>query len=316
MGGRSNPTGAHGSGVFTRAEAVAAGCTDEAIRHALKSRRWVKLLGGLYVPSEVFDAADDARRHTLTVAAWQLRVHRTCVASHESTLRMRKVHLLDVNLLGDDGMAMLTTEHGRNKTYDGARINVARLPADHLRIKPLHGVMSTTEARAVVDIARLRSFRAAVVAADSALHRGLVSRSSLRRVVADCARWPGNSRACDVVEFAEKKTESPAESLSRVMFREQGIEMPEPQEWIAVNGPFADHRVDFLWRQRRVIGEVDGKVKYADRDERWREKRREEALQDLGYEVVRWSYGDALSCGAATAARIRRAFARAERRRG
>jgi very-short-patch-repair endonuclease len=297
--------------VFTRAEAGVAGYSDEAIRYALKSGRWIKLLEGIYVPAETFIGADAARQHALTVAAWQIRLRRPAVASHTSTLRMRNVDLLD-----DGGKATLSTSTGRSKLYDGARIYVAYLHSDHLRHTPIHGVATTTEARAVVDVARTLSFRAGVVAADSAMHLGLVSRASLRRVVSDCGGWPGIRQASNIVEFAEKKTESPAESLSRVMFREQQIEMPECQVWIAINSEFPEHRVDFLWRRLGVIGEVDGKIKYKDQNARWQEKRREEALQDDGYEVVRWSYGDAINDGPATAARIWRAFARAERRRG
>lgn len=73
-------------------------------------------------------------------------------------------------------------------------------------------------------------------------------------------------------------------------------------------------RVDFLWRKRRTIGEADGRGKYAD-DGRslWNEKRREDRLRELGFEVVRWAAAD-LSAPGRLGERVRAAFGRAERR--
>ncbi|HSF26480.1 MAG TPA: hypothetical protein VLC50_03085, partial [Actinomycetes bacterium] len=75
-------------------------------------------------------------------------------------------------------------------------------------------------------------------------------------------------------------------------------------------------RADFLWRAQRVVGEVDGKVKYVGprADSLWREKRRQEAVEDAGFVVVRWGAFE-LATPAALDQRIRRAFEQAARRR-
>src|SRR5439155_22475396 len=131
-----------------------------------------------------------------------------------------------------------------------------------------------------VDVAPTQSFRYAVVAFDHALHEWRVTKQALFTCLADCAEWPGAAAVREVIEFAEAKTESPAESVSRVMFVEQGIEMPEPQVWIAIDGDVPTYRVDFYWRRLRVIGEVDGRIKLAagDPSALWAEKRREDEL--------------------------------------
>lgn len=72
-------------------------------------------------------------------------------------------------------------------------------------------------------------------------------------------------------------------------------------------------RVDFLFREQRLIVEFDGKVKYegADgRDALFREKRREDALRSLGYNVVRLTWRD-LRDPASVERLIRKAFSRA-----
>ena len=84
--------------------------------------------------------------------------------------------------------------------------------------------------------------------------------------------------------------------------------MPAPELQVWVGG----YRVDLLWRAQRVIVECDGRVKYA-RDELWREKRRQEQLERLGFRVVRVLWADVTRGPSETAERIRHALGRASR---
>jgi very-short-patch-repair endonuclease len=49
------------------------------------------------------------------------------------------------------------------------------------------------------------------------------------------------------------------------------------------------YRADFLWREHRVIGEADGMLKYTSIEDVRAEKRREDALRQAGYVLVRWT---------------------------
>jgi hypothetical protein len=115
------------------------------------------------------------------------------------------------------------------------------------------------------------------------------------------------------VTFADRRAESALESLARVWFADAGLPAPDLQTTFChpQNGDFVA-RVDFSWLQHRTVCEVDGRAKY-DRagDVLWREKLREDALRDLGLEVVRGYWLDRSDGGAALAERVRRAFARA-----
>jgi hypothetical protein len=59
-------------------------------------------------------------------------------------------------------------------------------------------------------------------------------------------------------------------------------------------------RCDFGWSGARTVGEFDGRVKYGrlvrpdqrPEDVVWAEKQREDALRDLGWQVVRWTWWD------------------------
>ena len=75
-------------------------------------------------------------------------------------------------------------------------------------------------------------------------------------------------------------------------------------------------------RGQRTLGEFDGRLKYgrmlhgdADlEDVLWQEKCREDALRELGWEIVRWVWAD-LWQPSRLVERIERAFARAASRR-
>jgi hypothetical protein len=50
--------------------------------------------------------------------------------------------------------------------------------------------------------------------------------------------------------------------------------------------------VDLMDEPRGVIIEADGRAKYAAPEDLWREKRREDAVRELGFEVIRFVYAD------------------------
>lgn len=56
-------------------------------------------------------------------------------------------------------------------------------------------------------------------------------------------------------------------------------------------------RVDFAWPRFRVVGEFDGAVKYTGSPEEvarvvMAEKHRQQAIEDAGWRVVRWTWRD------------------------
>ena len=150
----------------------------------------------------------------------------------------------------------------------------------------------STVPRTVIDLARTLDFRSGLVVADSALHQRLTSKQELRDVLAACRRWPGASRAAQVVEFADRLAESPLESLARLVFRDLGLPAPELQVEIRdADGQFIG-RVDFLWRQFRTIAEVDGALKYDDRGRARAQLRRDKLLRAADYEVEHFTWRD------------------------
>jgi hypothetical protein len=110
------------------------------------------------------------------------------------------------------------------------RLHAAELPAEH--VTDILGLPVTTAARTAIDLARALPFRAGVVAADSALHRRLATKDELQSVLATCSRWRGAATAAGVIGFADGRSESPLESIARVVFRDCGLPPPQLQALI------------------------------------------------------------------------------------
>lgn len=152
-------------------------------------------------------------------------------------------------------------------------------PGDHLRV--------TTAIRTAVDIARLDGVRAGVIAMDSLFHgQNSTDQKTIRRqleaTIARLAGKKGIGQARKALEWSSPFSESPYESLMRIILRERGIVVQE-QMWI---GRFV--RPDLLWGQ--LVIEIDGKVKTQEEAEQVARDQldRENWLRKAIYEVARF----------------------------
>ena len=106
-------------------------------------------------------------------------------------------------------------------------------------------------------------------------------------------RWSGVQHAREATGFADRRAESPLESLGRWRFAEHGLPPPDLQAWLG-DDVEAFARVDHHWKAHRTVAEADGALKYARPVDLFEEKRREDRLRDAGYEVVRYTWDEAL----------------------
>ncbi len=111
----------------------------------------------------------------------------------------------------------------------------------------------------------------------------------------------GVRRARIAVERSVELAESVLEVLVFVRCEDLGFAVPELQRpVVGVDG--GSYRVDYAWRDGRILGEADGRSKYfgADRpsgraaeEVLWAEKRREDALRAVCDRFIRVSWDDA-----------------------
>lgn len=164
------------------------------------------------------------------------------------------------------------------------------------------GVLVTPVVDTVLDLAATRPFADAVVVADHALRAGLVTSEGLVSAATEWRGRRGGRRRLVVARFADRRAESPGESLSRARIHELGLPAPELQ--VRLRDPDGViGRVDFWWSSMGLVGEFDGRVKYRAAgvddprrlEERlWAEKLREDRLRRAGARVARWTWSDAL----------------------
>jgi Protein of unknown function (DUF559)/Transcriptional regulator, AbiEi antitoxin len=293
--------------VFTSRRLRAGGRSPTQIRTLVSAGRLVAIGRGVYVTKALASEFADMPhgQHILRAAAAIWLGGPGCVLSHQSAALMH-----EIDLAGDElTHVTMYSRTGRRGLRHGVHRHLESLPEDHVTRR--FGLPVTTAPRTVVDLARTAPFAEAVVAADSALYRGLVSPLELRTVAGECGSR-GSARAARVVEFATGLAESPLESLARVVFDDQGIPPPELQVSIVGDSGFIG-RVDFYWKQYRTIAEVDGALKYADparaRKQLWRDK----ALRQAGYEVVHFDWREITQHPEQVASTLRAAFRRGAR---
>ena len=175
---------------------------------------------------------------------------------------------------------------------------------------------SRVEARTAVDLARITTYEAALVATESALNKELMTLSELREVMEYCKDWPGARNAGRVVAFASPYSESAGETLGRIAFDELGVPAPEQQVLIYDRHGLIG-RCDYFFERHHTVGEFDGKLKYVgenvEDDPLYKEKQREDRLREAGLEVFRIGWAE--SRGKKPSVR-RKAFAAFERAAG
>jgi hypothetical protein len=179
----------------------------------------------------------------------------------------------------------------------GPSATAGRLERAHVRRRDLaveetelwFGVPMTTIPSTIVDVAR-RDPRSGLMAADAALHESVLRPEALDAALQRQARLLGTRRAREVLSLARDLIESPLESLTHLALHDSGLPPPELQRWVR-GADQRRYRVDFLWRDSRLILEADGRAKYTDA-ERWREKRRDLALSRAGLFVARVTWRD------------------------
>ncbi|WP_407444017.1 hypothetical protein [Rhodococcus sp. (in: high G+C Gram-positive bacteria)] len=291
---------------LTRKSLTAAGTSDNDLRNSLRAGTLVLLARGVYLRRTDYDALDEAGRH---------RVHARHVGSHLepgeaiSHVSAAVLHHLDI------WKVPLTRVHVSRPGRSGRvtpHLHAHRTTWGDDDLVDIRGVAVTSVARTVVDLARTLPRDEAVAIGDSALRLHPDTRPHLARVLARARHRTGTTAAASILEFLDGRSESVGESLSRIRMREAGLPVPDLQREVVVRDG-RRYRLDFFWNGLGIVGEFDGNIKYRDRRDLLAEKRREDALRDLGLEVVRWNWAE-LGRFEVVAGRFARAVARARSR--
>lgn len=280
-------------GLIRRQQALTAGMTVRQVDALVRHGEWVVVRRGVYATRARWESLDPyVGRPRLQVWAATLTTTTPHFVSHDSAAyvhdlailaaRPRLVHLTRVGVLGC-------------RTRHGIKHHKAPVGTGQIVFVDDHPVLDIP--RTVADIGREHGVRHGVVAAGSALRRG-IPRSALRAAIEPMRNWPYVTAPRLAVEVADPRCENPGEHLTMLMLSQLGLGFVDPQFGFQDRGRVA--WVDF--RVGRHLIEFDGRHKYqrreaggyADRTPEevvWDEKLRQDWLcgYKLGMSRVVWA---------------------------
>lgn len=222
-----------------------------------------KLSANKYIPIEVWDELKNHEREFL-------RAYSAGAAAQQSVLVGRSAAMVWGlwTLPIDDAPVSLANPGQRppskNQWPQGVEYLWMPLPGMDMQVFTPDGsddtVRLTNRVRTAVDVARLHGVRHGVVAMDSLFYRKNFDeqrqiRLELEATIRRLERKKGIAHARKALEWCSTLSESPYESLARVILRELGV-VAQEQMWI---GRFV--RPDLLWGQ--LVIEINGDVKLA-----------------------------------------------------
>ena len=196
---------------------------------------------------------------------------------------------------------------GPLRTRDDGQVRVLRRCAAALSgddvVRTRTGLLVTSPLRTLVDCAGLLSLDALVCAVDRALHRHLVSEADLRRVVDARARHRGVDRLRAAVVLADRRAESPAESLARLALQPT---MPGfvPQHRLVGPDGRVLARYDLADEALRLAVEADGRAGHAGERMVVKDRRRDRIGERHGWRTERVTWWELRCERAAFVARI------------
>lgn len=269
-------------GVITTRQLMTLGHTRESITGMVRDGAVSRLTRGAYAVGERPAGVDDSvARHRLLGRGAQLLYPDAALAGHSALVA------LDLPVWGADlrRVHLERPIHREVITHDF----VIRPPFDGR--SAAKGVVPV--AVGLVQHCLEHGATPGIVAADAALHGSAVSPVDLEAAAAVVKGWPRSSRVRTMMALVEARSESVGESRLRVGLTVLGVRV-EPQVVIRDEEGRFVARVDFLVKDTKVVIEFDGMVKYREggAEALIAEKRREDELRRLGYQVVRVVWSD------------------------
>jgi len=269
--------------------------SDRQVQQAVRAQELTRVRRGYYVATSAWRALSPDDQAVLLATTTAARLGPAAVLSHTSAALLHGLPVGRLQVLRPH--ATWPSSAGRGATTSVIPHRSRLDPADVVR---LDGVPVTTVARTLFDIARSAEPGIAVAMADTALRRDVVTPSELAAVLAANGSRPGVRGARRILEFADGRSESVGESLTRVLLRRLGLPRPELQSELTSPDGQLVARVDFLFAELGTVLEFDGRVKYekflrrgeSASDVVYREKVREDAIRSLGFGIVRMIWSD------------------------
>jgi very-short-patch-repair endonuclease len=256
-------------GIVTRAQMVAAGLSRHAIAGHVGNGWLVARHRGVYQLGAFGGPFADEMAALLACGPHGVLSHWAAAALFE--LCSRAGRPVDV-----------TITQGRAGRRPGIRVHrPTALPPCDVVLK--HGLMVTTPARTLVDLAASTTRAELERLTEEAQVQRLASPAELLAVIARGTGRPGVRRMRSVVDSIDEPlfTRSEAEKRLRALCRSAALPLPR------MNVKRAGWEVDAVWDVQRLVVEVDGYKFHSTRAKFERDRRKDADLTLAGYRVLR-----------------------------
>lgn len=257
-------------GVITLAQARRAGVSEHAVLRRLRTAHWRRCGPGVYFVEDR-PYTDSAR---IRAAVWSYGTRATAsglAAAWWHGLTKYAPHIVEVTV----------PRNSNGRCHAGSRVRRRDLrPVD---LEEINGLRVTRLALTVVEAAARPGGGVKVM--DSALQRHVELRELWRAHIRNKGRY-GSPAARRLLQAADDGAQSEAERLLIRLLRAAKI-----TGWRA-NYPLAGYRIDVAFPRQKVAIEVDGFASHSSPEDFHKDRKRQNAIALLGWQVLRFTWLD------------------------
>ncbi|MDQ0663414.1 very-short-patch-repair endonuclease [Arthrobacter ulcerisalmonis] len=281
--------------VASTQQLAAAGLDERLLTAGVRGGVLLRLRRGAYVRDAEWSTLKPWDRDRLSIMAHYESTGGLVRYSHGSAARLH-----DLRVWKAGPLVHVTTGYANSPASAGQDVRTHRLPLDDAERVSLwtpdgREILTTSLERTVLDCARILPLEQAAVIGDHAVRKGS-SVAAMQQLLEDSPTKRGSRRAADLLAVLDGRSESAGETRTRLLLHAFGLRRFIPQ--VDIPTPEGLFRADFADPASRVLIEFDGRAKYTDyrpaEDALLAERRRENALQELGWAVFRieWKHLD------------------------
>lgn len=267
-----------------------AGVNDREVRKLVRAGTLSRLRRGYYVSAQLWEnlAPKDRELQQIVAHADSQGGRPAGIYSHGTAARLHGLLLWKVDAL------IHVTQAFKSSTTKGS----ADVCRHFRRLAPeetttVRALPATTLERTVVDCAASLDYDQGLILADHAARLG-ADQEKMNRMASSMCGARGIRTVRRVLADLNPLSESPGETLTRILMKDAGIPMPQLQ--LKVTTRSGEHRLDFGWEDLKVALEFDGDSKYFDYEPTPQvlraERKRENALMEQGWSFIRLEWKD------------------------
>jgi very-short-patch-repair endonuclease len=280
-------------GVVTRRQLLEAGVAANTVKHRIETKRLRRVHHGVYTVGPVLSPNTREMAAALACGPTAAVSHRSAAALWE-LLPRRDSGPVDVTVPGDS-----------RRRKPGIRVHrTTVLEPDE--VGAVDGIPVTSPARTLLDIAgvvRPRELEQALARAERQ-HPDI--RSELSTLIGRRPRRRGVRSIRNLLHNDAGAALTRSEAEERLLELIRRGRLPDPETNVMIAG----YEVDFLWRRKRLVVEVDGFAFHASRRRFERDRSRDADLTALGYRVLRVTWRQLVDEPDAVLVRVAQALAR------